>query len=241
MHGGDGLAFVIQLDPNGTSALGENGGQMGFGGIRNSLAIGRKPRKLLFSVSSKSNSKAVNYLAFDIWSNPSEDKLLADHVSIQSKGFAPNDALEPGLLGMPRPHSLADGKIHLVRILFHNGLQTQYLNSLVASPSLLPFLLGNGEHMHIGSLTVFLDEGVASDTPLLTIPINLSILLKLPADKAFVGFTASTGKQFAKHDILSWVMCDQDPCSPALVSEFDYHQQSEFSSATTQNSVSYYP
>lgn len=164
-----------------------------------------------------------------------------DHVSVQSAGKGPNDANERGLLGSPRPAALADGKVHLVRIVYHNELQTRYLHRLVASPSLLPLLRGNGERLRVGTLSVFVDEGVASDDPLLCLPINLSQTLSLPADKAFVGFTAATGKQFAKHDVLSWIVCDQDPCAPALKSDFDFHQQSSFSSAALRSSVPYYP
>jgi hypothetical protein len=188
------VCLVIQLDPNTTVAVGGTGAQMGFGGIANSLAV-----------------------AFDIWQNPGEDLLGVDHISVQSRGSLTNDALESGLLGTPRAYSFADGKVHRVRIVYHNDIQTQYLSKLVASQSLVPFLLGNGEHMHIGSLTVFIDDGIAADDPILTIPINLSKLISLPADKAYVGFTAATGKQYAKHDILSWILCDQDPCTPPTI------------------------
>lgn len=194
------ISLVIQLDPNGTSAIGGTGGQMGFGGIQNSIAV-----------------------AFDIWQNPSEDSLGVDHVSIRSKGKGLNDAFESGLLGVPRPYPLADGKVHSVRVLYHNGLQVKYLDKLVASTTLLPYLLGNGEHFHIGSLSVFMDDGIANDSPLLSIPINLSTLIALPTDKAFVGFTASTGTKYAKHDILSWRFCDQDPCEAVVKSQFTYH------------------
>ncbi len=64
----------------------------------------------------------------------------------------------------------------------------------MASDSLLPYLKDNGEQKRIGTLVVFLDEGVASGVPLLALPINLSLLLDLPIDKAYVGFTASTGR-----------------------------------------------
>ena len=101
MHGGDGLAFVIHNDPTmGLDALGSNGGQMGFGGISNSLAV-----------------------AFDTWTNPGQDTMFADHVSIQSKGSAPNSAVEDGLIGVPRPHSLADGEVHLARIVYYGDLR----------------------------------------------------------------------------------------------------------------------
>ena len=71
VRGADGFAFVIHLDPKGENAIGRVGGQMGFGGISNSLAI-----------------------AFDTWTNPGSDTMLADHISIQSLGTGPNDALQ---------------------------------------------------------------------------------------------------------------------------------------------------
>lgn len=103
VHGGDGFAFVIHGDPRGHEALGDNGGQVGFGGtngIKNSLAI-----------------------LFDTWCNPGQDTMFADHVSIQSCGQQPNNAFAPGLLGLPRAHNIADGAIHLVRIVYYNTLK----------------------------------------------------------------------------------------------------------------------
>eukprot|EP01041_Mallomonas_annulata_P001604 gene1604-3096_t len=208
VRGGDGFAFVIHNDPNNTAAIGQAGGQMGFGGLRQSLAI-----------------------AFDTWSNPGEDQLAVDHISIQSRGpLAANDGLEVGLLGLPRPHDLADGKIHLARVAYFNDIRPEYLKYLVASDSLLPFLNDNGEQKRIGMLAVFIDDGVAADIPILAMPINLSLLLKLPDDEAFVGFTSSTGRFYEKHDILNWHFCASQPCTQALKQEFDYHQHSKFSS-----------
>jgi len=208
VRGGDGFAFVIHNDPNKTLAIGENGGQMGFGGLDNSLAI-----------------------AFDIWQNPGEDKFGVDHVSFQSRGRKmKNDGLEAGLLGLPRVHLLADGKVHLVRIVYFSDLRAEYLDYLVASESLVPYLMDNGEQKRIGTLVVFIDEGVETGTPLMAMPINLSLLLDLPTDKAFVGFTSSTGRFYAKHDILSWYFCDEEPCRQAAKNDFDYHQTSKFNS-----------
>ena len=39
VHGGDGFAFVMHGDDTGTSAIGEPGNSLGFGGINNALAI----------------------------------------------------------------------------------------------------------------------------------------------------------------------------------------------------------
>jgi hypothetical protein len=211
VHGADGFAFVIQLTPETTAALGGVGEQMGFGGIANSLAV-----------------------AFDMWQNPGKDTMHTDHISIQSKGRLPNDALEEGLLGAPRSASLADGNVHLARITYYSDLQSRYFDQLVASDSLLPYLKDNGEQKRIGTLVVFLDEGVESDTPIMALPINLSLLLDLPIDKAFVGFTSSTGRFYEKHDILSWTFCDQQPCKEKDIKDFDFHQSSKFSATTTR-------
>lgn len=206
VHGADGFALVIQNSNNGTKAIGEVGAQMGFGGIENSLAI-----------------------AFDMWQNQGEDTLSVDHVSVQSRGKNPNDALEAGLIGVPRAHDLANGEVHTARVTYYNDLRPEYLDKLVASESLLPYLKDNGEQKRVGTLLVYMDDGIATDTPLLALPINLSLLLDLPIDKAYVGFTSSTGRFYEKHDILSWVWCDQPPCDAPTLSDFDYHQSSKFS------------
>ena len=186
VRGADGFAFVIHSDPKNITALGEKGIQMGFGGISNSLAV-----------------------AFDTWPNPGDDVVSVDQVRFQSRGVYPNNALPIGLLGLPRATSLADGKIHLAKIAYYGDLQTQYLDKLVASDSLKPYLLDNGEQKRVGTLVVFVDDGIKNDIPLMAMPINLSLLLKLDDDKAWVGFTSSTGRFYAKHDILSWHWCDQ--------------------------------
>ncbi len=212
VHGADGFAFVIQNAPvNATEIVGGVGGQMGFGGIANSLAI-----------------------AFDTWQNQGQDTLGVDHVSVQSRGNLANDALEAGLLGVPRAAALADGVVHLVRVTYYGDLQPKYLDKLVASESLLPYLKDNGEQKRVGTLVVYIDNGIAEDKPLMALPINLSLLLDMPVDKAYVGFTSSTGRFYEKHDILSWLWCDQQdgqPCEDRVKQQFDYHQQSQFSTS----------
>jgi hypothetical protein len=215
VRGGDGFAFVIQNDATNTAALGGNGGQMGFGGLQNSLAI-----------------------AFDTWQNPGDDVFGVDHVSFQSRGRADsNDGLDAGLLGIPRIAELADGAVHLVRIAYFGDLRPEYLDYLVASESIIPYLLDNGEQKRIGTLVVFIDEGVETDTPLMAMPINLSLLLDLPTDKAFVGFTSSTGRFYEKHDLLSWYFCNEEPCIKDHKLKFDYHQESKFSSSGLRSKI----
>ena len=210
VRGGDGFAFVIHNDPRDNTAVGEDGGQMGFGGLYNSLAV-----------------------AFDTWTNPGKEMLFVDHVSIQSRGpLLPNDALDAGLLGLPRPHKLADGLIHHVRVSYFDNVIPEYLPYVVASASLLPYLNDNGEQKRIGMLVVFIDEGISTNTPLLSLPINLSLLLKLKDDQAVIGFTSSTGRFYEKHDILHWYFCDQHPCETPNKALYDYHQTSSFSSVS---------
>lgn len=209
VHGADGLAFLVQNNVNKTRVVGAVGEQMGFGGISNSLAI-----------------------AFDTWQNQGQDSLNVDHVSVQSRGTEPNDALEAGLLGVPRAHDIADGAIHMARITYYNTLKPDYFTKLVASDSLLKYLKDNGEQKRVGTLLVFMDEGIAADEPLLALPINLSLLLDLPIDKAYVGFTSSTGRFYEKHDVLSWLFCDQPPCDTRILTDFNTHQQSKFSALT---------
>lgn len=48
---------------------------------------------------------------------------------------------------------------------------------------LLSYVQDNGEGRRLGTLVVWLDEGIASDEPLVAVPINLSVLLSLPQDK----------------------------------------------------------
>ncbi len=37
---------------------------------------------------------------------------------------------------------------------------------------------------------------------------------------------------YEKHDILSWIWCDQQPCAADMKRDFDFHQQSKHSSQT---------
>ena len=57
VHGGDGFAWVLHLDPNVTATLGSNGEGLGYAGIRNSLVV-----------------------EFDTWYNPTQGDHFSDHV-----------------------------------------------------------------------------------------------------------------------------------------------------------------
>ncbi|CAM9680470.1 unnamed protein product, partial [Chrysoparadoxa australica] len=191
VRGGDGLAFVIHRNDDDIETVGSRGGGLGYGGVNNSLAV-----------------------EFDTWYNPDPQvrsgDLLYDHVSIHSCGRQENFETRACQLGVARPHKLAEGNHHLVKISrYYPHLETKYVDLFTSSDELLPFLMDNGESRRVGTLVVWMDEGVADDEPLLAIPLNLSVLLDLPQDAAFVGFTAGTGRAWAKHDVLSWYWCHE--------------------------------
>jgi len=216
-HGGDGLAFVLHRDPKGTEALGSDGRGLGYEGISNSLAV-----------------------EFDTWFNPDTNTskggvdLVYDHVAVHSRGASEaNSAKESAALAQQRPHPIGDGKVHLVKVTYVPFVAAEYADKFSATPQLVQYLKDNAESRRLGTLMVFVDDGVAQDDPLVALPINLSVLLELPQDMAYVGFTASTGLKWEKHDVLSWVWCDQIPCSPMQrqrfekESKFDYAQHSK--------------
>lgn len=193
VHGGDGFAFVIHGAPEEATALGGDGEQLGYGGIRNSLAV-----------------------EFDTWTNvdtQGSDDVFTDHISIHSAGpLLANSANQSTALGYWRPHSIADGKVHRCRIQFLPYVETRYYELMTANEQLIPYLKDNGEGRRIGTLAVFLDQGIPEDRPVLAIPINLSLLLNVTQSLAYVGFTASTGRRWETHDILSWEWCHSEGC-----------------------------
>mmetsp|Transcript_16351 Transcript_16351/g.21203 ORF Transcript_16351/g.21203 Transcript_16351/m.21203 type:complete len:505 (+) Transcript_16351:17-1531(+) len=219
VHGGDGFAFVVQYDDDTISAVGDSGRGMGYAGIKNSLAV-----------------------EFDTWFNPDVNHtatgvdLVVDHLAIHSRGVHANSASESASFGQQRPHAVGDGKVHSVKITYVPFVAVEYLDHFSATPNLIPYIMDNDENRRLGTLLVFIDEGIDKDEPLLAVPINLSVLLSLPQDQAYVGFTAATGLKWEKHDILSWIWCDQVPCSSDQTksfesSSFDYAQKSRSSKA----------
>ncbi|CAM9157676.1 unnamed protein product [Laminaria digitata] len=190
VQGGDGLAFVLHRDPREEEAVGGTGADIGYGGLMNSLAV-----------------------ELDHRYNPGEASgdLVYDHVGIHASGRGTNNsALATSELVPPMRWDLADGQHHLVKVKYFPRVATEYLHHLSATPNLVSYLQDNGEGRRLGTLVVWLDDGIAADEPLLAVPINLSVVLDLPQDKAFVGFTAGTGRAWAKHDVLAWYWCHND-------------------------------
>ena len=185
VHGGDGFAFVVHGDPADAAALGGDGEHLGYGGITNSLAI-----------------------EFDTWTNvdtQGSDDIFQDHISIHSAGpLLPNSSNQSTSLGYWRPYDIADGQVHEAKIQYLPYVEDRYYELMTANEILIPYLKDNGEGRRLGTLAIFVDQGIIEDRPLLAIPINLSLVLDLPDSLAYVGFTASTGRKWETHDILSW-------------------------------------
>eukprot|EP00752_Nemacystus_decipiens_P015593 g13916.t1 len=190
VRGGDGLAFVLHRNPREANAVGGTGAEMGYGGLRNSLAV-----------------------ELDHRYNPGDgsNDLVYDHVGVHSAGSGSNNsALSAAALAPPVVWDLADGQHHLVKVKYFPRVATEYLKHFAATTNLVPFLKDNGGGRRLGTLVVWLDDGIARDEPLLAVPINLSVLLDLPQDQAYVGFTSATGRSWAKHDVLAWYWCHND-------------------------------
>jgi hypothetical protein len=151
---GDGLAFLVQNSD--LTALGLAGGDLGYTGIPNSLAV-----------------------EFDTFLNTSYYDPNNNHIGIQSCGTAANTA-DHGTchLGLqPNPGvTLSDGKGHLVSVGYFPGTNRS-----------------------TGLMTVSIDHQIV-----LTAPVNLSTLLSLNGNDAWVGFTAGTGACFETNAVRAW-------------------------------------
>lgn len=109
------------------------------------------------------------------------------------------DTWRNGGFGDPNPNHLS---IH-TRGLAENSPHHQY--SLGSSDS-IPFLSDNKIHtvkiIYVqGLLRVYVDD---LRYPALTVSVDLEKVLSLTDERAFIGFTASTGSLFETHDILRW-------------------------------------
>ena len=91
-------------------------------------------------------------------------------------------------------------------------LEEKYIVSMTANDKLLPYLKDNGEGRRLGTLAVFIDDGIDNNEPIVAIPLNLSIL-DLPQSMTYLGFTALTGLKWENHDILEWHWCDSADCN----------------------------
>ncbi|KAE9082017.1 hypothetical protein PF010_g21762 [Phytophthora fragariae] len=220
VHGGDGFSFVIHSNQNRTATLAAQGSSMDFTGLQNSLAI-----------------------EFDTWFNDENvgDDVFYDHVAIYSRGQSSNSDSESARISAAAVQDLADGKVHIVKIRYYTELKYNYLSYFSATANLPKFIKDVSEGRRVGTLLVFMDEGITTDTPILAIPINLAATLRLDSDEAFVGFTASTSSSWQKHDVLGWYYCTEPPCldqyDTEMTFDFDYNEQSMLSAASHGNAL----
>src|SRR5579871_4879192 len=121
----DGIAFVIQncasCDGQ-TSALGNNGGGIGYAGIDNSLAI-----------------------EFDTYQNSELGDPNANHVAVQSCGTNPNTSnhlagCTLGIQAMPGIN-LTDGNVHTVILQYDPGVEGPGLLSIYVDNGGVPVLV----------------------------------------------------------------------------------------------------
>lgn len=121
--GGDGLAFVIQ--GNDPTQLGGGGGDIGYAGITNSLAV-----------------------EFDMWNNGDGDNDPdGNHVGVQTRGAAENSHFGDATVAQASPAvQMDDGEVHVVRIdyvpgqmrVFIDNLQTPIMSAPVDLTALAP-------------------------------------------------------------------------------------------------------
>ncbi|ETI56626.1 hypothetical protein L917_00803 [Phytophthora nicotianae] len=181
-RGGDGFAFVIQNDVQQELALGSGGMSLGYGGLRNALAI-----------------------EFDTWFNPELLDVYENHISVHVSGNG-------GVVQPNHTHSLGATSnlpdltedTHTVRITYKSNLDESMLfdEAFTASTLAGNFFSTGAWRSGIGLLTIYLDD---MNSPVLTVPLRIENTLELFHGRAWVGFTGATGANaWQTLDILSW-------------------------------------
>merc|ERR1712070_408530 len=198
--GADGFAFVLK-GPNVTT-LGSNGRELGYGGIENSFAI-----------------------EFDTWWNEQiePNQGMSGHISVHSRGNTSNSANHSFSLGSIAVPSMLSSLVKTVVIKYTPGNFTlESVNedvidndrTSVMSPG---HLMTSQYHRQwfgvrspsVGLLEVFFEN---LETPLLSLPVDLSNFMHLPDGYATVGFTSGTAGLYQAHDILQWFFCEGVTC-----------------------------
>jgi len=197
-HGADGMSFVIR--GSGSQKTGKGARELGYGGIKNSLAI-----------------------EFDTWWNEEYEAKLggAGHISINTRGHLMNNAShEFSMAALPfasvrnsyvktvvvkyTPQSFSLESVH-EDVIDNDRLLASTPGHLLSTRNLWPYLSSD----NIGILEIFVDN---LEAPLISIPIDLSKVLHSPDGRAFVGFTSSTAEYFQVHDVLQWYFCEGPSC-----------------------------
>jgi hypothetical protein len=155
---------------------------LALGGGRNGLGYSGIP-----------NSLAVE---FDTLQNPPEDFGLGtegdpndNHISVQTRGKEGNSANTDFSLAFT---TQAEPAIPLFTVGRHT-------TKIVYKPD---------DQGNPGNIAIYLDN---RERPILNAHVNLAELLSLDEGKAWVGFTAATGRRFQAHDIYTFTFTPSEP------------------------------
>ena len=103
--------------------------------------------------------------------------LALDHVTVHSRGNARVDALPHSAMSTARVHLMADGRVHRVKVSYLPYVAAEYLDNFTATEHAVSLgaVVDFGENRRLGTLIVWVDEGIASDTPIVAVPLNLAV------------------------------------------------------------------
>jgi hypothetical protein len=182
-RGGHGLAFVLQVSQARSAALGAAGSGLGWGGLEHALAI-----------------------AFDSGYGASGGEALGDSVELRLAGGGGEEEAAASL-APPTLAVFSDGQTHTAKVAYFPLLRADLLTMgrFRASPRVASLQSASS-----GTLCVFLDDLAL---PLVCVPLDLARALPLRGGQAVVGFTASTGRAWQNHDVLTWSFCEGPTCS----------------------------
>ena len=97
--------------------------------------------------------------------------------------------------------NLSDGERHVVRVVYDpDFVPEDASHKSFRGGAYLLDLMRDYKH-GLGTMKVFIDD--LAD-PVLTVPINLAAFMDLDNGRAWVGFTAATGRSMQNHDVQSF-------------------------------------
>jgi Bacterial lectin len=201
-NGGDGIAFLIQNSPQGTSAIGVGAGGMGFLGIQDSVAV------MLDTYQNSSppyyGDPSDNYIAI----NTRGSSFNTPHhfcTYVPSAGqyeLTANEAYPSDLNGSSfSPYCDADPTLAMTGFVTGTG-PTGSLPGVTGFPA-LSVDMDNGDVydldvVYTGSvLDIYLDGA-------LVLAANINLAAEVGGPDAYLGFTAGTQNAFQNQDILSF-------------------------------------
>jgi hypothetical protein len=76
-----------------------------------------------------------------------------------------------------RPYNIANGKVNMAKVQYLLHVETRYFKLMTANKNLIPYLKDNSKGRSIGSLAVFVDQGIVKELPPILHPLQLLPLL----------------------------------------------------------------